>query len=126
MAKKSKSSILVSPKEGPFTPRIEWSLRMLNFYLARQGHRRLPLSAVAFEMDISISYIEQIMAPLRRLNLFSSARGPGGGYRIEVEELKNVSFRRYTEAFYPKLKSNKLYSRMAFMDQSMHELLGHQ
>lgn len=40
----------------------------------------LPLSEIAKNGDISLSYLEQLIAGLRRQGLVKSYRGPGGGY----------------------------------------------
>lgn len=34
------------------------------------------------ETRISVSYIEQLLKPLRRVGLVEGVRGPGGGYRL--------------------------------------------
>lgn len=46
------------------------------------GSRPIPLADVAKRQDISLSYLEQLFARLRRKELVSSARGPGGGYML--------------------------------------------
>ena len=40
------------------------------------------LADIAKRQDISLSYLEQLFAKLRRNGLVESARGPGGGYRL--------------------------------------------
>src|SRR4029077_7647918 len=40
------------------------------------------LTAIAERQEISLSYLEQLFAKLRRSGLVSSVRGPGGGYRL--------------------------------------------
>jgi len=40
----------------------------------------LPLAQLAKKQNISLSYLEQIFASLRRRDLVLSIRGPGGGY----------------------------------------------
>lgn len=40
------------------------------------------LSAISVRQDISLSYLEQLFARLRRNGLVASVRGPGGGYRL--------------------------------------------
>ena len=40
------------------------------------------LGDVAKRQDISLPYLEQLFVKLRRANLVSSVRGPGGGYRL--------------------------------------------
>lgn len=40
------------------------------------------LADISGRQDISLSYLEQLFAKLRRNDLVSSVRGPGGGYRL--------------------------------------------
>ncbi|WP_410343868.1 Rrf2 family transcriptional regulator [Thioalkalivibrio sp.] len=40
------------------------------------------LAEVAERQRLSLSYLEQLFAPLRRHGLVRSSRGPGGGYRL--------------------------------------------
>ncbi len=40
------------------------------------------LAAIAARQEISLAYLEQLFARLRRAGLVKSVRGPGGGYRL--------------------------------------------
>lgn len=40
------------------------------------------LADISVRQDISLSYLEQLFARLRRRELVQSVRGPGGGYRL--------------------------------------------
>jgi Rrf2 family iron-sulfur cluster assembly transcriptional regulator len=40
------------------------------------------LADIAQRQDVSLPYLEQLFVKLRRANLVSSVRGPGGGYRL--------------------------------------------
>ncbi|MBV1888864.1 MAG: Fe-S cluster assembly transcriptional regulator IscR [Proteobacteria bacterium] len=40
------------------------------------------LAAISKRQEISLSYLEQLFSKLRRADLVSSVRGPGGGYRL--------------------------------------------
>jgi Rrf2 family iron-sulfur cluster assembly transcriptional regulator len=40
------------------------------------------LAEIAARQQLSLSYLEQLFAKLRRAGLVGSARGPGGGYRL--------------------------------------------
>jgi Rrf2 family iron-sulfur cluster assembly transcriptional regulator len=42
----------------------------------------ITLADISQRQGISLSYLEQLFAKLRKQNLVSSARGPGGGYRL--------------------------------------------
>ncbi|MCH8491602.1 MAG: Rrf2 family transcriptional regulator [Oceanicaulis sp.] len=51
--------------------------------LARMGAEDpVTLSDIASRQEISLSYLEQLFAKLRRAGLVKSVRGPGGGYRL--------------------------------------------
>jgi Rrf2 family iron-sulfur cluster assembly transcriptional regulator len=51
--------------------------------LALNGSERpVSLADISRRQAISLSYLEQLFAKLRRNNLVSSVRGPGGGYRL--------------------------------------------
>lgn len=43
------------------------------------------LAEISHRQQISLSYLEQLFARLRRANLVKSARGPGGGYYLSRE-----------------------------------------
>ena len=44
------------------------------------GERPVTLSAISERQNISLSYLEQLFAKLRRHGIVESVRGPGGGY----------------------------------------------
>jgi Rrf2 family iron-sulfur cluster assembly transcriptional regulator len=46
------------------------------------GNGPVSLADISGRQDISLSYLEQLFAKLRRNELVSSVRGPGGGYRL--------------------------------------------
>ncbi len=51
--------------------------------LARHGaDRPVSLADIATRQEISLSYLEQLFARLRRAGIVRSVRGPGGGYRL--------------------------------------------
>jgi Rrf2 family iron-sulfur cluster assembly transcriptional regulator len=51
--------------------------------LARHGESRpVSLADIAERQEISLSYLEQLFARLRRGGLVKSVRGPGGGYML--------------------------------------------
>ncbi len=54
---------------------------MLDLALNGTG-RPVSLADISGRQDISLSYLEQLFAKLRRNDLVSSVRGPGGGYRL--------------------------------------------
>ena len=46
------------------------------------GAKPVSLADIAQRQEISLSYLEQLFAKLRRGGLVKSVRGPGGGYRL--------------------------------------------
>lgn len=46
------------------------------------GQGPVSLAEIAERQGISLSYLEQLFARLRKRKLVSSTRGPGGGYRL--------------------------------------------
>ena len=51
---------------------------------ARQGP--VSLNDISGRQAISLSYLEQLFAKLRRNGLVESIRGPGGGYRLSRQD----------------------------------------
>jgi Rrf2 family transcriptional regulator, iron-sulfur cluster assembly transcription factor len=51
----------------------------------QQGSGPTALADIAHRQGISLSYLEQLFARLRRRGLVSSVRGPGGGYNLARE-----------------------------------------
>lgn len=47
-----------------------------------QSKGPITLAMISERQDISLSYLEQIFAKLKKYDLVLSARGPGGGYRL--------------------------------------------
>ena len=45
----------------------------------------VPLADIAERQEISLSYLEQLFAKLRRGGLVKSVRGPGGGYLLAYD-----------------------------------------
>ena len=51
--------------------------------LARiENGKPVTLADIAARQEISLSYLEQLFAQLRRAGLVTSMRGPGGGYKL--------------------------------------------
>ena len=54
--------------------------------------RAIALADIAARQQISLSYLEQLFARLRRRGLVKSHRGPGGGYRLATSaELTHIA-----------------------------------
>ena len=47
-----------------------------------ENHGLVTLADISHDQGISLSYLEQLFAQLRRSGLVEGVRGPGGGYRL--------------------------------------------
>jgi Rrf2 family iron-sulfur cluster assembly transcriptional regulator len=57
----------------------------------------ITLDVISERQNISLSYLEQLFAKLRRANLVKSVRGPGGGYLLDAQA-KDISLAEIIEA----------------------------
>jgi Rrf2 family iron-sulfur cluster assembly transcriptional regulator len=57
-------------------------MAMADLALHGGSERAVPLQDVARRQEISLSYLEQLFARMRKAGLVSGVRGPGGGYRL--------------------------------------------
>lgn len=64
---------------------VELATRLRASGEACSADRPASLSDIAAAQLLSLAYLEQIFARLRRAGLVASARGPGGGYRLTRE-----------------------------------------
>ncbi|MBI3772947.1 MAG: Rrf2 family transcriptional regulator [Gammaproteobacteria bacterium] len=55
---------------------------MLDLALNANEGKRVTLADISEVQGISLSYLEQLFARLRRAKLVQGTRGPGGGYRL--------------------------------------------
>jgi Rrf2 family iron-sulfur cluster assembly transcriptional regulator len=55
------------------------------------------LADISMRQGISLSYLEQLFAKLRRVELVKSVRGPGGGYLLGME-LVDITIARVVDA----------------------------
>lgn len=57
-------------------------MAMADLAIHEANARPVSLADIADRQEISLSYLEQLFAKLRRNGLVTSVRGPGGGYRL--------------------------------------------
>lgn len=62
---------------------------MLDLALHGAG-KPVALAEISQRQELSLSYLEQLFAKLRKNKLVKSTRGPGGGYRV-ARQLRDVS-----------------------------------
>ena len=56
-------------------------IALVDLALAPEG-RLVSLNEIASRQNVSLAYLEQLFVKLRRAELVTSVRGPGGGYRL--------------------------------------------
>ncbi len=59
--------------------------------------RPITLDIISQRQNISLSYLEQLFAKLRRAEIVKSVRGPGGGYLLDAAA-KDISLTQIIEA----------------------------
>lgn len=72
-------------------------ISIVDLVRAGDGENPVPLSEIAKRQKISLSYLEQLFAGLRRNGLVRSYRGPGGGY-ILARPLDEITIADIMEA----------------------------
>lgn len=70
----------------------------------------ITLALISQRQDISLSYLEQLFAKLKKSGLVKSARGPGGGYRLS-READEISISDIIHAVDEKLDARKCEGR---------------
>lgn len=69
-------------KKIKLTTRGRYAVMAMIDLAQNDGNVPLPLADIAHKGQISLSYLEQLVAGLRRHGLVKSYRGPGGGYML--------------------------------------------
>ena len=59
-----------------------YALRVMLDLAAHNNGNYIPLKDIAGRQDISVKYLENILASLSRVGLVDATRGKGGGYRL--------------------------------------------
>ena len=66
-----------------FTAMFRYGLRALALMTERYGDKPVSAREMATEEDISPSFLEQLLAHLRRHDIIVGVRGPGGGFKLK-------------------------------------------
>ena len=65
-----------------FSTRAEYGVQLMVELGRQSGERPISLSAVAESENLPLSYLEHLVAKLRKAGLVESQRGAHGGYRL--------------------------------------------
>lgn len=74
------------------------------------GSEPVTLNDISQRQDISLPYLEQLFAKLRKRKLVSSIRGPGGGYRLGRDQ-SEIDIAEIIEAVSEPIDSTKCQGR---------------
>ena len=64
---------------------------------SKESAKPVTLDMISQRQNISLSYLEQLFAKLRKASLVKSVRGPGGGYLLNVSA-ENITLTQIIEA----------------------------
>ena len=65
-----------------FTSMFRYGLRALAVLAENYGERPVSAKEISAKEDISSSFLEQLLAQLRRNGVIEGVRGPGGGFKL--------------------------------------------
>ena len=65
-----------------FSSKAEYGVRLMVELGRQEGERPTSLKAIAEAEDLPLSYLEHVVASLKRAGLVESSRGAHGGYRL--------------------------------------------
>ena len=86
--------------------------------LANSPKSSISLNSLSTTQNISLSYLEQIFAALRKNQLVNSVRGPGGGYLI-AKPLEAITVADIVVAIDPQLSRCAEYQADSNMSKAM-------
>ncbi len=95
---------------------------MLDLALNAQ-ERPITLVEISKRQEISLSYLEQLFARLRKHQLVSSTRGPGGGYQL-ADHPKNINIANVINAVDEIVDARRCQGKQDCMGD--HECLTHE
>src|SRR4051794_34705822 len=65
-----------------FSSKAEYGVRLMVELGRQEGDQPMSLKAIAAAEDLPLSYLEHVVASLKRAGLVASSRGAHGGYRL--------------------------------------------
>lgn len=79
---------------------------MLDLAFHSAGNTPVTLTDIASRQTISLSYLEQLFAKLRKSNMVIGVRGPGGGYKLS-QQASNINIAQIIAAVDETIESTK-------------------
>ena len=67
------------------TTKGRYAVTAMLYLASNDSTRPVTLDMISQRQNISLSYLEQLFAKLRKASLVKSIRGPGGGYLLNVD-----------------------------------------
>jgi len=83
-------------------------MAMVDIAYHEKDVKAVALHDISSRQEITINYLEQIFAKLKKANLVKSVRGPGGGYRLN-KLAKNISILEVIQAIEEPIKMNRCH-----------------
>lgn len=80
-----------------FSKKSRYGLRALVDIVVHSGEGQVPLNSIAERNEISLQYLEQVFASLRKGGIVKSVKGPQGGYFLS-REAKEITMSEIIEA----------------------------
>lgn len=80
-----------------FTSMFRYGLRALAVLAENYGERPVSAKEISAREDISPSFLEQLLAQLRRNGVIEGVRGPGGGFKLRKHP-SEISINEVVEA----------------------------
>ncbi|MFA6594450.1 MAG: RrF2 family transcriptional regulator [Candidatus Buchananbacteria bacterium] len=80
-----------------FTTKTEYGLKALTILAQNKSNKPVSLADISRQADISLSYLEQIFAKLKRAKLIKSIKGAEGGYAL-AQPAKAITLLKIIEA----------------------------
>lgn len=79
------------------TTKARYAITAMLDLASNENNKPINLGVISKRQNISLSYLGQIFAKLRRQNLVRSVRGPGGGYLLN-NPMNEISINNIIEA----------------------------
>lgn len=97
---------LLGDKSMKISTKGRYAITAMMEVALKQNVRPVTLADISEEQGISISYLEQLFARLRKNGLVKGFRGPGGGYHL-AKPSQEISVAEIVNAVEDKLRTKK-------------------